>query len=152
MIEKSSDVSLVFLENVKNEGQVFPILIGNFGAQAIIQIIQGVKCHRPLTHDLIKDIIHKLKGKIVDVVIDTIEEEDILATIHLISRGREIGIESRACDAIALALKSKAPIYTTKSLLSKVSDAMDKIEITNIDQEFSEWLDSIDSYNFKKGK
>jgi len=152
MIERSSNVSLVFLENVKNEEQVLPILIGNFGAQAIIQIVQRVKCHRPLTHDLIKNIIHKLKGEMKDVVIDNIGDEDILATIHIISGEREIAIESRACDAIALALKSNAPIYTTKILLSKVSDAMDKMKITSIDQEFMDWLDRIDSYDLKKGK
>ena len=119
-------------------------MTGVGGAKSIMQIIQGTPYFRPLTHDLLNTIISTLEGTVSHVIIDKVENDDVVALVHLTRQQKEISIESQACDAITIALKAKVPIYITKGLLLRYSEIVEGINGRN-DQEFFSWLNSIDS-------
>ena len=144
LLEKENDVSLIFLANIDDEDQIFPIVTGIGRANNILQIIKNIPFSRPLTHDLLDTIITKLEGTVSCVIIDKVENDDVVATVHLKRQEKEISIESQACDAIAVALKAKIPIYTTKDLLVRYSEIIEEIN-ENDDREFYEWLDRLNS-------
>ena len=144
LFDKENNVSLVFLANVHDEEQVFPIVTGIGGTKNIIQIIQGTPFFRPLTHDLLNTIITTLEGTVSHVIIDKLDNDDVVATVHIKNKQKEISIESQASDAIAIALKAQTPIYTAKDLLIRNSEIQEGINEIN-DQEFYEWLNRLDS-------
>ena len=144
LLDKENDVSLIFLANLDDEDQIFPIVAGIERANSILQIIKNIPFSRPLTHDLLNTIITTLEGTVSHVIIDKIENDDVVATVHLKRRGKEISVESQACDAIAVALKAKIPIYTTKDLLVRYSEIMEGINEGN-DQGFYDWLDKLNT-------
>jgi bifunctional DNase/RNase len=144
LFDEENSISLIFLANIYDEEQVFPIVTGICGTKNIIEIIKGTPFPRPLTHDLLNTIITTLEGTVSYVIIDKLGNDDVVATVHLKRQQKEISIESQACDAIAVALKSQTPIYITKDVLLRYSEIMDGINEIN-EQEFYEWLNTIDS-------
>lgn len=144
LLDKENNVSLVFLANVDDEDQIFPIVAGIDRANGILQIIKNIPTSRPLTPDLLNTIITKLEGTVSHVIIDKVEHDDVVATVHLKRREKEISVESQACDAIAVALRAKIPIYTTKDLLIRYSEIMEGIDKNN-DWGFYDWLDRLNS-------
>jgi bifunctional DNase/RNase len=144
LLDEENSVSLVFLANIDDEDQIFPIVTGIGKANNILQIIKNIPFSRPLTYDLLDTIITKLEGTVSCVIIDKVKNDDVVATVHLKRQEKEISIESQACDAIAVALKAKIPIYTTKDLLVRYSEIMEGINEGN-DQGFYDWLDKLNS-------
>jgi bifunctional DNase/RNase len=144
LLDKENNVSLVFLANVHDEKQVFPIVTGIGGTKNIVQIIKGASFFRPLTHDLLNTIITTLKGKVSHVIIDKLENDDVVATVHLTRQQKEICVESQASDAIAIALKAHSPIYAAKELLMMYSEIQEEINEIN-DREFNKWLNKLDA-------
>jgi bifunctional DNase/RNase len=144
LLDKENNVSLIFLANVHDEEQVFPIVTGIGGTNNIIQIIQGTQFFRPMTHDLLNTIITTLEGTVSHVIIDKRDNDDVVATVHIETQHKEISVESQASDAIAVALKAQTPIYTAKDLLIRNSEIQEGIDQIN-DREFHEWLNRLDS-------
>ena len=144
LLDKENNVSLVFLANIDDEDQIFPIVTGIGRANSILQIIKNIPFSRPLTHDLLNTIITKLEGTVSYVIIDKIANDDVVATVYLKRQEKEISIESQACDAIAVALKAKIPIYTAKNLLVRYSEIIEGIGKGN-DGGFYDWLDRLNS-------
>ncbi|MHB8854660.1 MAG: bifunctional nuclease family protein [Ignavibacteriaceae bacterium] len=94
-----------------------PIIIGAFEAQAIALEIEGIKPPRPLTHDLLKQVIENLGGTINEIVIDELRENTFYAKIILEISGLTNEIDSRPSDAIALAVRTQSPIYVMESVM-----------------------------------
>ncbi|MHB8581270.1 MAG: bifunctional nuclease family protein [Ignavibacteriaceae bacterium] len=94
-----------------------PIIIGAFEAQAIALEIEGIKPPRPLTHDLLKQVIENLGGSINEIVIDELRENTFYAKIILEISGLTNEIDSRPSDAIALAVRTQAPIFVMESVM-----------------------------------
>ncbi|MHB1685782.1 MAG: bifunctional nuclease family protein [Ignavibacteriaceae bacterium] len=94
-----------------------PIIIGAFEAQAIALEIEGIKPPRPLTHDLLKQVIDNLGGTINEIVIDELRENTFYAKIILEVSGLTNEIDSRPSDAIALAVRTQSPIYVVESIM-----------------------------------
>lgn len=94
-----------------------PIIIGAFEAQAIALEIEGIKPPRPLTHDLLKQVIENLGGTINEIVIDELRENTFYAKIILEISGLTNEIDSRPSDAIALAVRTQSPIYVLESVM-----------------------------------
>lgn len=97
-----------------------PIIIGQFEAQAIAMELEGIKPPRPLTHDLIKNLIDNLGTSVVEVVITELIENTYHAKIVLLVSSLTNEIDARPSDAIALALRTDAPIYVSEAILDKV--------------------------------
>ncbi|HSP86598.1 MAG TPA: bifunctional nuclease family protein [Ignavibacteriaceae bacterium] len=94
-----------------------PIIIGAFEAQAIALEIEGIKPPRPLTHDLLKQIIDNLGATITEVVIDELRENTFYAKIILEVSALTNEIDARPSDAIALAVRAQAPIFVSESVM-----------------------------------
>ena len=94
------------------EGQrVLPIWMGVFEANAIALQIENVSTPRPMTHDLLRNVIHDLKADVHKIVVSDLKDNTFYAVIHLVAQGEPVAIDARPSDAIALALRVRAPIF-----------------------------------------
>lgn len=96
-----------------------PIIIGGFEAQSIAIQIEGLTPPRPLTHDLFLNFAKSYSIEIVDVQIYKLEEGVFFSKLHCDNGKKEVYIDARTSDAIALALRFKCPIYTTEEIIEK---------------------------------
>lgn len=111
--------SLVVLVDVNDE-TALPILIGFSEARAISLKINDIKTIRPMTHDLMNNILGRLKAKLIRILINKVKGDIIYAILYLKLEGSEIQIDSRPSDAIALALRAGAPIFVAKEVVKAV--------------------------------
>ncbi|MDN5332390.1 MAG: uncharacterized protein PWP45_1615 [Tepidanaerobacteraceae bacterium] len=109
----------------QEETKVLPIAIGPLEANNIALPLHGVKPPRPLTHDLLKSVIENMGGKLDKIIITDIRDNTYYAEIHITLDGRNIVIDSRPSDAIALALRCSAPIYMRPGLVEFTYDLPD---------------------------
>lgn len=106
----------------EDEGERFlPIWIGPFEADSITMQLQGMEVHRPLTHDLLKNVIETLGGEVLHILINGLERNTYFARIVLDVDGDSVEIDSRPSDAIALAVRVSAPIYVTEEVMDQAS-------------------------------
>ena len=108
-------------------GRVLPIFVGAFEGNAISIAIREIPTARPLTHDLMASLIDKLNGKLDRVVVADLRENIYFAVLQIEIDGSEITVDSRPSDAIALAMRLKAPIFVAKKLEDKFVDEYDEI-------------------------
>ncbi len=124
---QSGAYALVLSE--ENGDRRMPIIIGPVEAQAIAIQLEGLKPPRPLTHDLIKNIAHAFEITLIEVVIYKLEEGIFYSELLCEMDGREVRIDSRTSDAVALALRFRCPIYTTEEILSKAGIILEADEV-----------------------
>ncbi|GLV56961.1 hypothetical protein KDH_38000 [Dictyobacter sp. S3.2.2.5] len=117
-INLATQQRVVILKATKQERYLF-IWIAYAEAYAIAVELQGTTSPRPLTHDLLKNVIEELNAKIVSIVISDLIDEIYYARIVLDVDGRHVEIDSRPSDAIALAVRAKTPIYVEESVLER---------------------------------
>ncbi len=106
------------------------IWIAQAEAYAIAIELQGTSSPRPLTHDLLKNVINDLGAKIVSIVISDLIDDIFYARIVLDVAGRHVEVDSRPSDAIALAVRAKSPIYVEESVLERAGVALENNEET----------------------
>lgn len=117
-----------------------PIIIGGFEAQAIAIQLEGLKPPRPLTHDLFLNFAMSFGIALIEVNIYRLEEGVFYSQLICNNGGKDISIDARTSDAIALALRFKCPIYTTEEILSKSGIVID---IVSDDKEYFKNKDKI---------
>ena len=110
----------------KNADRYLPIWIGPAEADAITVRLQDVTVARPLTHDLLRDVMEKLGAQVDCVVVNDLAEDTFFARIILNFHGERIEVDSRPSDAIALAVRVQVPIYAEDAVLDKAGVALDK--------------------------
>ena len=98
-----------------------PIIIGAFEAQAIALEMEGIKPPRPLTHDLLKQLVDNLGANVVEIVVSELKENTFYAKIVLEVSGLTNEIDARPSDAIALAVRTYAPIYVNESVMESAA-------------------------------
>lgn len=98
-----------------------PIVVGNTEAQAIALQLENVSPPRPLTHDLIKNLLESIEAKIARVVVNDLRENTYYALISLKVNSHDEDIDARPSDAIALALRMHAPIFVSEDVMDKAS-------------------------------
>ncbi|MCL5291062.1 MAG: bifunctional nuclease family protein [Actinobacteria bacterium] len=125
-----------------------PIWIGQFEATAILMEIQGVKPSRPLTHDLLKSVIGDLHAEVKQIVISDLRDGTFYAQIHILSNSTSLMIDARPSDAIALAVRVRAPIFADETVLEKAAVFSEEGEDEVVDR-FREFLDNIEPEDFK---
>ena len=111
---------IVILKDADNKLNL-PIWIGLLEAPAMATELEGIKMARPMTHDLLKNTLAELGGSVDYVEITELKENTYYALINLNISGKELTIDSRPSDAIALALRTKSPIYVAKAVLEASS-------------------------------
>jgi bifunctional DNase/RNase len=123
---------VVFLKEVDGERHL-PIWIGDFEAQAIAMELQGVASPRPLPYDLIRSIIGDLEGKVDRVLITDLSQDVFYARIVISVRDRTVEIDSRPSDAIAIAVRTGAPILVEDTVMERAGVSLDGEEISEED-------------------
>ena len=103
-----------------------PIWIGPAEADAIAVKLQDLNVPRPLTHDLLREVIDKLGGSIKHIVVNDLQNDTFFATITIEVNGNSEDIDCRPSDAVALAVRAKVPIYANESVLDKAGIHLDK--------------------------
>ena len=122
MITETSDHQIIVLKE-KDGQRSFPIVIGLHEAWAIDRAVKGVTTPRPLTHDLICNVIEGLNAGVVRIVINDLRNNTFYAKIILMQNGSTVEIDSRPSDAVALAMQKNTPIFVAKKILEEVCNA-----------------------------
>jgi bifunctional DNase/RNase len=142
---------VVILKDVESE-RYLPIWIGPCEADAITVELQEVEVARPLTHDILKNVIGALGGKVLRVEISDLKSDIFYATVVIESRGKSVEIDSRSSDALALAVRAKVPIYVHDEVMSKAA-ILPESEIEEAaegggEERLSAFKDFVDSLDF----
>jgi len=142
MIDPVSNMPIIILKNDAGDS-VLPIWVGIFEANAIAMQLESVVSPRPMTHDLLKNVIEGLHAKIARVVINDLKDNTFFANIFLDRNGDDLCIDSRPSDAMALALRAEAPIFVEKTVLEKSAspEAGGDSEET---ERLRRWLETVD--------
>ena len=109
----------IVLLKTRDGNKFLPIWIGHPEAAAILMKLQGANTPRPMTHDLINDVLAELEVACTQVAVTELRENTFYAAITLQMNGREVEIDSRPSDALALAVRTGAPIFAAESVISE---------------------------------
>ena len=141
MIDPISNLPIIILKDKASE-QVLPIWVGIFEANAIALQIEKIGTPRPMTHDLIKNLLETLSARIEKIVITELKDSTFFALIHLNVEGQVIQVDSRPSDAIAIALRTEAPIFVEEDVISKAK----KIDLKEAgeSERLKKWLENLD--------
>lgn len=126
-IDSSTQSPIVILKE-KDGDRYLPIWIGPSEASAIATELAGVKFSRPLTHDLMKNIVRALHGELTQVIIGALKNNTYYAQVFVQNAEDVISIDARPSDSIALALRLNAPIYASETLLDHTADEVGEVE------------------------
>ena len=141
-----------------------PIWVGHFEADAIAIPMQNVPVTRPMTHDLLGGVIGQLGAKLTQVVINELADETFYAKLLIDIDGRQVEVDSRPSDAIALAIRAKVPIFVEESVLDQAGmvfeteaeeSESEASEATELDEEklsiFKDFIETLDIEDLGKG-
>jgi bifunctional DNase/RNase len=153
-MDPASNTPIIILKSDDDE-QAVPIWIGLLEATSIASALQNIKYDRPMTHDLLKNFADSLQISIVKVEVCDLKDNTFYARIYFVSKDQSFDIDARPSDAIALALRFKAPIYVEDSVMqkSKISDG--EAEVVDTSEEGKKWADylaNLSSDDFGKYK
>ena len=152
-VERNTNTPIVVLQE-RDGDRMIPIYIGNAEANAIAMELADVKFERPLTHDLMQQVIIGLGAKLSRVVLTRVEKSTYYAELHLRRDDHVIQIDARPSDSIAIALRLKAPIFAAEDLLSISSSeetiAPDLSGETLDSEALKKYLENLDPEDFGK--
>ncbi len=150
MVDPITNTPIVILRD--KEGQkVLPIWVGIFEANAIALQIENIETPRPMTHDLLRNVIHDLKAQVQKIVVCDLQENTFYALIYLTLNGGTMAIDARPSDAIALALRTRAPIFVEDTVIDHAKTVDFTTEKTDSDR-LHKWLESLDPDDLGKYK
>lgn len=141
------DRPIVLLTNEDGD-LIVPIWVGVFEANAILIELEKVSTPRPITHDLMKQMMSDLEIKVSKVIITDLVDAVYYATIEIQQDNRSVTLDSRPSDAIAMALRFNAPIFVTEPVLMKSSSAEHGAELGE-DDEMRKWIDQLKPGDFE---
>lgn len=154
-IDPLTNTPIVILKDLEGKRAV-PIWIGLFEASAIATELEKISFSRPMTHDLLKEMVKILEGKVTKIEIIDLKNNTFFALIHLIKDGKVVTVDSRPSDAIALALRVNAPIYIAEKVIeksrsvdfAKKGEELDKLK----KEELKDFLENLSDEDFGKYK
>jgi bifunctional DNase/RNase len=150
MIDPITNLPIIILRD-KDGQRVLPIWVGMFEANAIALQIENVATPRPMTHDLLKNVIQDLKAEIQKVVVSDLRDNTFYAIIYLDTHGETVAIDARPSDAIALALRAHAPIYVEDSVIASAKP-VDFVPETRDSEQLTKWLENLSTEELGKYK
>ncbi len=119
IINEINDQQIIILREVEGGERSFPIVIGMFEAMSIQRRVTGTQWPRPMTHDLVVNLITDLGGDLQDVYINDLREHTYFAQLRVRKDGELVPVDCRPSDAIAVAVTAKVPIYVAESVLDE---------------------------------
>ncbi|HJZ71413.1 MAG TPA: bifunctional nuclease family protein [Vicinamibacterales bacterium] len=152
MVDPITNTPIVILRD-KDGQKVLPIWVGIFEANAIALQIENIATPRPMTHDLLRNVIHDLKAEVKKIVVCDLQENTFYALIYLAidGRGETVAIDARPSDAIALALRTRAPIFVEEAVIDHAKTVDFTTEKADADR-LHKWLESLDPDDLGKYK
>ena len=152
-LELPANAPVVLLREQVGEQRVLPIYIGPEEAKAIALALEGVIPPRPLTHDLLRDVLGALDVSVVRIAVTALEDRTFFAELELRVDGRTVRVSARPSDAIALAVRVDAPIFAAEDVLDEAAapqedDGEDREEQEEIVEEFREFIDQVNPEDF----
>jgi hypothetical protein len=153
-VDPFTNTPIVILKDLE-EQEVLPIWIGLLEASSIATALENVQTPRPMTHDLLKNVLDRLDVKVVKIEVNDLKDNTYFAMIHLEVENKRLVIDARPSDAIALALRVGAAIFVDEQVIKKsakveLSKKEDKVVVDT--QEWEEILESLSPDDFGKYK
>jgi len=151
-LDPLTNMPIIILKDLLSD-KALPIWVGYFEANAIALEIEKINTPRPMTHDLLRSMITSLHAKVKHVLINDLKENTFFAVISVIQNGSDMTIDSRPSDAIALALRTKSPIFVEDKVIeaAKKLDLPDPNKIQDDEkQQWKNWITSIKPQDFGK--
>ena len=152
-LDPLSNMPIIILRDEEDKRSL-PIWVGIFEANAIALELEKIATPRPMTHDLMKNILEALDAHVTKIVVNDLKENTFFAVIHLRVGESEITVDSRPSDAIALALRVAAPIFVDEEVVRKAKSAEVTKETeglkTDDPERLREWLENIKPEDFGK--
>jgi len=149
-LDPLTNMPIIILKDADDK-RALPIWVGTFEANAIALELEKISTPRPMTHDLIKNILDGLGASVQQVVVNDLKDNTFFAVIEISVNGNVVNIDSRPSDAIALALRVNAPIFVTEKVVTKAKS----IEVSDEKEEadrWREWLENLKPEDFGRYK
>ncbi|HEV8686778.1 MAG TPA: bifunctional nuclease family protein [Gaiellaceae bacterium] len=140
----------IVLLKTKDGNKYLPIWIGQPEAAAILMKLQGASTPRPMTHDLVTDILGQLDAQVTRITVTELRDNTFYAQITVQMDGNEIDVDSRPSDAIALAIRAEAPIFAADSVIEESAIEFEGEEVNEEEMvaEFKKFLDHVTPEEF----
>lgn len=155
ILDPTNNSPIVILKDLTSES-LLPIWIGVYEANAIAMEIEKSVAQRPMTHDLVKNIVDQLGASVERVVINDLVDNTFYALLELNLNGSKVLIDSRPSDAIALALRSDCPIFVSEHVMQNSKNTISSLEFEEMEQkptkEEDDWLEDADDEESGKYK
>ena len=141
IVDPSTNMPIVLLKDPDSE-TLLPIWVGIYEAQAIALEVEKAQAPRPLTHDLLKNLVHGLNAQVQRVVVTELKDDTFYAVIWMEQNGEVIAMDSRPSDALALALRADCPIYVDEEVLRAAKVLPSPAEQAS-SQDVRKWLEGL---------
>jgi bifunctional DNase/RNase len=149
MLDPVSNSPIVVLKD-EDEKFFLPIWVGIFEANAIALQLENITTPRPMTHDLLRNMINELDAQVTRVVINDLRDSTFFAQIRVLVGGKTLEVDARPSDAIALALRTEAPIFVAQSVLDQAQTISPEGE--DQDEKMKKWFENLDADEMGKYK
>jgi len=155
-VDVQSNTPVLLLTEATGTGRTLPIFIGAPEATAIAFAVQGVSTPRPMTHDLLREIVEALGARLERVVITELRSATYFAELHLVRDGVAVQVSSRPSDAVALAVRTGSPLFVSDELMDAEAvmlppdeeDDEDEVSPDELVGQFREFLDDVRPEDF----
>jgi hypothetical protein len=159
-VDLQSNTPVLLLQETDGEGRTIPIFIGTPEATAIAYALQGVEMPRPLTHDLVKDLLGALDVTLERVIISELRNTTYIAELHLRRGDERTVVSSRPSDAVAVAVRTETPLFVADELMDSEgiilaletdedeAESLDEETLEELSDQFREFLDSVRPEDF----
>jgi len=150
MVDPVTNVPIILLRDAAGQ-KVLPIWVGIFEANAIALQIENVTPPRPMTHDLLRNVITDLKASVQKIVVCDLKDNTFYALIYLDVNGSSVAVDARPSDAIALALRARCPIFVEDSVIEGAENRDPTADKPDMDR-LQKWLEGLDPSELGKYK
>ncbi len=147
-LERPPNIPCLVLRETGGEGRVLPIFIGGPEATAIAFALEEVETPRPMTHDLMKDLLDEVGARIERIVVTELREATFYADIVLNVAGEVHSVSARPSDAVALAVRFGAPLYAEEGVLEVAGRTVDEGVPEEVVEQFKEFIDQVNPEDF----
>ncbi len=147
-LERPPNIPCLLLREAEGAGRVLPIFIGSPEATAIAFALEEVETPRPMTHDLIKDVLDELGARLERVVVTELRDSTFFAEIVVSLAGSVHSVSARPSDAVALAVRFGAPVFAEEGVLDEAGRAPGEGVPDEIVEQFKEFIDQVNPDDF----
>jgi bifunctional DNase/RNase len=151
MVDPSTNMPIVILKDANGEA-LLPIWVGLFEARAIAMEIEKASGPRPMTHDLLKNVVDGLNGHLQRIVVSELRDDTFYAVVWMEQDGEAVAIDARPSDALALALRADCPIFVEEEVLRTAKVLPNPAEAAADSPELRRWLEGLGDEDLGKYK